>query len=116
MVVKTGLWFHIYAAVYGARNVKGTTALWRHKNPLFLDVMASFSRTIFKRREYFFRLNVLTVKFPLILSLFPFILNRIFFDVILLMVQYFFQIQQEIKKKYQLSSQRHFKIAFYRFV
>ena len=72
LVVSTGLMFQIYGCsrIYGARDVKGT-ALWRHENVLFLAVIASFSRTIFKRRNRFSRLNVFNVKFPLNWNLFP---------------------------------------------
>ena len=51
--------------------------------PIILDIIASFSRTIFKRRECFSRLNVFTVEY-LLNSIFPglFMLNKPFFGVI----------------------------------
>ena len=60
----------VYGFLYGARDIKGTT-LWRHENLLFLDVIASFSRTILKCWECFCCLNVFIVKFLRNWSLFP---------------------------------------------
>ena len=82
-----GFIFTAAARIYGARDVKGTV-LWRHENLLFLDVTASFSRTIFKRRDCVSRLNVFIVKFLRKWSLFP-VFNKPFFGVIFLMVQNF---------------------------
>ena len=69
-----------------------TVTSWK---PIILDVIASFSRTIFKRRECFSRLNVFTVECLLELESFP--VYKPFFGVIFLMVQKSFQIQQEVK-------------------
>ena len=56
---------------------------------LFLDVIASFSRTIFKCQDGFSRLNVFVVKFLLNTEFKP------FFGVIFLMVQILFKFDKK---------------------
>ena len=93
LVVLMGLWFHIY----GCSRIQGRA--WRQGNftvtswkPIILDVIASFSRTIFKHR-CFSRFNVFTVEYLLTWSVFfgLFSLNKPFFGVIFLIVQKVFK-------------------------
>ena len=71
----------------------------KYKSLLFLDVIASFSRTIFKRGDCFSHLNVFNVKFLRNWGLFPvcsFELTILWFDMC--NGATIFQIRQEIKK------------------